>query len=341
LAALQNLGGSMSNAQAQANAQGRRADWGDLAAGVAGAAGSGVVSAIKPEYALQLQREAQIAKAQQVYGQDAANAQTKASADWMTARPGIAYGAQQTKRDIAEGTQAVQRERIGVTDKFNNGKLKSWADRNAERADYDQWRMKDGSQRTDSLDAFREWQMDHGDDKLASEDQYHDWLRETTKARIAEATRHNKVTEGIGQQNADNGTTRVNRPPAVRGGANPQGAASVAINQLQSTRAAMARAEANGDHKMAAALRDKMKGLGDNIRTRFGDVVSDDENGWPTRLKPSDAPAQPAPQQQPQGAGTYAGRRISRANVPAVAQRMGMSTQQAESFLTSQGATIY
>jgi hypothetical protein len=343
------LAPSIANARAEAYAQGRAPGWDTLAAGAAGALGGGVVGAASPELYLKMQRDHQIAEAQQRFSQDAANAHQQANIENIRARPGIAIGGLQTKRDIADANNTTKVYGIDQRTNVALDRNDITAQRNSDAADFNNWRMTNGDKRTDGYLDFTKWRQANGDRNSYTREEFNQWRMD-----------HGDDMADIAGQNADSNTTRAGaavtnsranmtralRPPAAqrgsnasggRAGANVQGQAATAINQLQSTRTRMDQAIKSGDKVRADALGRQLQTQGANIRSRFGNSVSDDTDGWPTRLQsPSASPT------APQGGGSaYAGRRISQSNLPAAAQRMGMSPQQAANYLTSQGAIIY
>ncbi|MGI8656843.1 MAG: hypothetical protein ACR2LC_16685 [Pyrinomonadaceae bacterium] len=294
--ALRNLGGSMQHAQAQASAEGRQADWGDLALGAAGAAGAGVAAAANPVILQEQRRAEELQRAQGQFHQDAANAQTTANIDYIRARPGIAYEGLQTKRDIADGNNLTRTYGIDARADVGHERNDILTQRNSDVAIFNDWRMKNGDKRTDAYLDFTKWRESNGDHTAYTREQFNQWQMDHGD-EMADIAGQNAVSNttraGAAVTNSQANLTRANRPLAApgsrstggRAGANVQGQASTAINQLQSTRAQLARALSSGDKRMTAALQDKLKGMGDNIRARFGNVVGDDENGWPTRLK--------------------------------------------------------
>jgi hypothetical protein len=108
--ALLSLGSAMSRAQAQAAAEGRRADWGDFAAGLAGAAGAGVVGAVDRSVPLRMRREAEIARTQGQIEQETALRANAANLQNLEARP--FYEAARLRQQQTGAVQSARRAEI-------------------------------------------------------------------------------------------------------------------------------------------------------------------------------------------------------------------------------------
>ena len=77
--------------------------------------------------------------------------------------------------------------------------------------------------------------------------------------------------------------------------------------------------------------------MGQLIRSQFGDIVSDGDEGLPTRLN-----SQAASPSNGNGGGRYAGQRFSRANIGTIRQRLGVaSDEEAERIITQHGGSFH
>lgn len=142
------------------------------------------------------------------------------------------------------------------------------------------------------------------------------------RERFTEQRRHNQVTEARTTQGG------------TRGGANPTDArrtrAAAAIGKLNTL---LGKYETARTDKVRNAARRQIERQSSLINSEFGDLTDDDASGWRTSLKPRQAAGASS-----SGGGKYAGQRFSPQNLPAIRQRLGVSSdEEARRIVEAQG----
>jgi hypothetical protein len=162
-----------------------------------------------------------------------------------------------------------------------------------------------------------------------------------------ETIRHNKVGEVFGQQNFGLSRQRfaeskrhsevVESRGGGRSGANPAEARRTrAATQIGKLNDVIAKAQGAVTQRQRDALRRKANAMGQLIRSQYGDIVSDGDEGLPTRLN-----SQAASPSNGNNGGRYAGQRFNRANIGTIRQRLGVaSDEEAQRIVEAQGGVF-